>query len=85
MNRAADAWGVLASCLAAIMTRGALHTRAAWRGCPAGVGSVLLPPPARGHGRKEHEKPRIAELKKANAGPKGRTLAHKRATSRRSR
>jgi hypothetical protein len=31
------------------------------------------------------KKPRIAELKKANAGPKGRTLAHRRATSRRSR
>ena len=48
-------------------------------------GSVLLPPPARGHGCKEREKPRIGELKKANAGPKGRTLAHRRATSPRSR
>ena len=31
------------------------------------------------------EQPRIAELKKANAEPKGGTLAHRRATSRRSR
>jgi hypothetical protein len=31
------------------------------------------------------QKPRVAELKKANSVPKGRTLAHRRATSRRSR
>jgi hypothetical protein len=45
----------------------------------------LFTPPAQGHGYKGSKKPRVAELKKANAGPKRRTLAHSRATSRRSR
>jgi hypothetical protein len=49
------------------------------RGCPAGVGSILLPPAGAGAlGWKQREKPRIAEPKKANAGPKGGTLAHTR-------
>src|SRR5271155_2561935 len=44
-------------------------------GCPCGLSFT---PPARGHGCKESEKPRVAELKKATAGPKGRTLVHSR-------
>ena len=49
------------------------------------VWALFYPTGAGPYGCKESEKPHIAELKKANAGPKGRTLAHRRATSRRSR
>jgi len=52
----------------------------------AGLRRVLsFTPAAQGILLQGKRKPRGAELKKANVGPKGRTLAHGRATSRRSR
>jgi len=45
----------------------------------------LFPHGAGLYGRKESKKPRIAELKKAHEGTERRTLAHRRATSPRSR
>jgi len=48
------------------------------------VGALFYPTGA-GPWLQGKQKPRVAELKKANSVPKGRTLAHRRATSRRSR